>query len=111
MKNNYFELINQTYFFPQDGFDLRNDYLTFHDFSLKYLIDKYGTPFRLTYLPRIGDQIKKAKNLFNKAIKANNYKGEYYYCYCTKCCHFSHVINEALNHGCTWKPPVRLTLT
>lgn len=99
MKNNYFELINQTYFFPQDGFDLRKDYLTFHDFSLKYLIDKYGTPFRLTYLPRIGDQIKKAKNLFNKAIKANNYKGQYHYCYCTKCCHFSHVINEALNHG------------
>jgi arginine decarboxylase len=99
MKNNYFELINQTYFFPQDGFDLRNDYLTFHDLSLKYLIDKYGTPFRLTYLPRIGDQIKKAKNLFNKAIKANNYKGQYFYCYCTKCNHFSHVINEALNHN------------
>lgn len=98
MKNTYFQLINQTYFFPQEGFDLRKDYLTFYDFSLKYLIDKYGTPFRLTYLPRIGDQIKKAKNLFNKAIKSNNYKGDYYYCYCTKCCHFSHVINEALNH-------------
>jgi len=63
-----------------------------------YLIEKYGTPFRLTYLPRIGDQIKKAKNFFNKAIKANNYKGEYHYCYCTKCCHFSHVIEEALEH-------------
>lgn len=32
-------------------------------------------------------------------MKANNYKGDYYYCYCTKCCHFSHVINEALNHN------------
>jgi arginine decarboxylase len=64
-----------------------------------YLIEKYGTPFRLTYLPRIGDQIKKAKNFFNKAIKANNYKGEYHYCYCTKCCHFSHVIEEALEHN------------
>jgi len=99
MKNTYFQLINQTYFFPQEGFDLNQGNLTFHGISLKYLIDKYGTPFRLTYLPRIGDQIKKARNLFNKAMKANNYKGEYYYCYCTKCCHFSHVINEALNHG------------
>lgn len=99
MKNTYFQLINQTYFFPQEGFDIRNDYLTFHNFSMKYLIDKYGTPFRLTFLPRIGDQIKKAKNLFQRAMKANNYKGEYHYCYCTKCCHFSHVINEALNHG------------
>ena len=92
MRNSYFQLINQTYYFPQEGFDLHQGNLTFHGISLKYLIEKYGTPFRLTYLPRIGDQIKKAKNLFNKAMKANNYKGEYYYCYCTKCCHFSHVI-------------------
>jgi len=99
MKNTYFELINQTYYFPQEGFDLNQGNLTFHGISLKYLIDKYGTPFRLTYLPRIGDQIKKAKNFFNKAIKANNYKGTYHYCYCTKCCHFSHVIEEALEHN------------
>jgi arginine decarboxylase len=99
MKNTYFELINQTYYFPQEGFDLNQGNLTFHGISLKYLIEKYGTPFRLTYLPRIGDQIKKARNLFNKAMKANNYKGEYYYCYCTKCCHFSHVITEALEHN------------
>lgn len=99
MKNTYFQLINQTYYFPQEGFDINNDYLTFHNYSLRYLIEKYGTPLRMTFLPRIGDQIKKAKNHFNRAIKANNYKGEYYYCYCTKCCHFSHVISEALNHG------------
>lgn len=99
MKNTYFQLINQTYYFPQEGFDLNQGSLTFHGISLMYLIEKYGTPFRLTYLPRIGDQIKKAKNFFNKAIKANNYKGEYHYCYCTKCCHFSHVIEEALEHN------------
>lgn len=99
MKNTYFQLINQTYYFPQEGFDLNQGNLTFHGISLKYLIEKYGTPFRLTYLPRIGDQIKKAKNFFNKAMKANNYKGEYHYCYCTKCCHFSHVIEEALEHN------------
>ncbi len=99
MKNTYFQLINQTYDFPQEGFDLHQGNLTFYGISLKYLIEKYGTPFRLTYLPRIGDQIKKAKNLFNKAIKANNYKGEYHYCYCTKCCHFSHVIEKALDYN------------
>ncbi|MBK9565113.1 MAG: arginine decarboxylase [Saprospiraceae bacterium] len=99
MKNTYFQLINQTYYFPQEGFDLNQGNLTFHGISLKYLIEKYGTPFRLTYLPRIGDQIKKAKNFFNKAMKANSYKGEYHYCYCTKCCHFSHVIEEALEHN------------
>jgi arginine decarboxylase len=99
MKNTYFDLIEQTYYFPQEGFDLRDDYLTFHGISLKYLIKKYGTPFRLWYLPRIGDQIKKAKNLFNRAIKANSYSGQYKYCYCTKCCHFHHVISAALKQN------------
>ena len=99
MKNTYFDLIEQSYYFPQDGFDHRGNYLTFHGISLKYLIDKYGTPFRLMYLPRIGDQIKKARNLFKRAIKANNYKGSYHYCYCTKCCHFHYVISTALKHN------------
>jgi arginine decarboxylase len=99
MKNTYFNLIDQTYFFPQDGFDLQNGHLFFHGVSLKYLIEQYGTPFRLTYLPHIGQQIKKVKNWFNRAMKANHYQGSYYNCYCTKCCHFQPVISEALNHG------------
>ena len=98
MKNTYFDLIEQTYYFPQEGFDLRDGSLTFHGVSLKHLIEKHGTPFRFIYLPKIGDQIKKARNLFNRAIKKNNYKGNYHYCYCTKCNHFYHVINEALKH-------------
>lgn len=99
MKNTYSDLIEQTYYFPQEGFDLQDGYLFFNGVSLKFLIDKFGTPFRLTYLPKIGDQIKQAKNWFKKAMKANNYKGQYYYCYCTKCCHFQHVISEAIKHG------------
>jgi len=97
MKNTYFDLIDQSYYFPQEGFDLKDGYLTFHGISLKYLIEKYGTPFKLLYLPRISEQIKKAKNLFNRAIKKNKYSGKYYYCYCTKCSHFSHVLKTALN--------------
>ena len=41
MKNTYFDLIEQSYYFPQEGFDLREDYLTFHGVSLKYLIEKH----------------------------------------------------------------------
>ena len=54
MKNSYFDLIDQSYYFPQEGFDLKQDFLTFHGISLKYLIEKYGSPFKLVYLPRIG---------------------------------------------------------
>ncbi len=99
MKNTYFDLIEQSYYFPQEGFDLRNGYLTFHGISLKYLIDKYNTPFRIIYLPKIGERIRKARNLFNKSIRNNAYKGNYHFCYCTKCNHFHHVINEALKHN------------
>ena len=63
MKNSYFDLIEQTYYFPQEGFDLRDGNLTFHGVSLKHLIDKHGTPFRFIYLPKIGDQIKKGAAL------------------------------------------------
>ncbi len=96
MKNTYFDLIDQSYYFPQEGFDLKDGYLSFHGVSLKYLIEKYGTPFKLIYLPRIGQQIRRARNLFNRAIKKNNYKGVYNYCYCTKCSHFSDVVKATL---------------
>ncbi len=98
MKNTYFDLIEQSFYFPQEGFDLRDDFLTFHGVSLKHLIEKHGTPFRFIYLPKIGDQIKKARNLFNRSIKNNGYRGKYHFCYCTKCNHFNHVVNEALKH-------------
>ena len=58
MKNTYFNLINQTYQFPQEGFNLEEGQLTFHGISIKHLIDKYGTPFRLFYLPEISAKIK-----------------------------------------------------
>jgi arginine decarboxylase len=60
------------------------------------LIETYGTPFKLTYLPRIGEQIKKARTHFNRAIKKHGYSGTYQYCYCTKTCHFRHVMEAVL---------------
>lgn len=96
MKNSYRELIDQTYHFPQDGFDLKNDYLQFNGVDLKALIGKYGTPFRLTYLPKIREQIRKSRMYFKNAIDKYEYQGAYEFCYCTKCCHFSHVVKTAI---------------
>lgn len=96
MKNTYIDLIQQTYDFPQEGFDLENNYLIFNGVSLKYLIAKYGTPFKVTYLPKISQQIQKVQQLFAKAMQKRAYQGNYYFCYCTKCNHFHHVISEAL---------------
>lgn len=96
VSNTYFDLIDQTFYFPQEGFDLENGYLTFHGIPLIYLIEKYGTPIRLTYLPKIGSQIKTARNLFTRAMKSLGYHGNYYYCYCTKTSHFNYVLEEVL---------------
>lgn len=99
MKNSYFTLTEQTFNFPQNGFDLNNGFLTFHRVSIEKLIKKYGTPFRLFYLPDIGEKIKQARSLFSKAFQRNNYKGKYQYCYCTKSNHFSHTISAALKQN------------
>ena len=99
MKQTYFDLIDQTYYFPQPGFDIENGNLYFNNVSIKHIIDKYGTPLKISYLPRIGEQVKRVKNLFSKSIKANGYKGKYNYCYCTKSSHFSFIIKEVLKYG------------
>ncbi|HEY8388890.1 MAG TPA: arginine decarboxylase [Parasegetibacter sp.] len=98
MNNTYTGLVHQTFHFPQEGFEVKNDYLHFNGLDLKYLIDKYGTPMKVTYLPKIGMQINKAKTMFANAFKRHKYEGKYNYCYCTKSSHFSFVVEEALNH-------------
>jgi len=96
MGKTYQELIEQTYPFPQKGFNLKKGILTFHDIDLSVLIQKYGTPFRLTYLPKIREQIQNARMYFKKAIQKNNYQAQYNYCYCTKCNHYYHILKTSL---------------
>jgi len=99
MKNNYFDLIDQTYHFPQNGFELINGSLHFNNVDLQRLIQKYDTPFKISYLPKIRERIVKAREWFNKAIDEHNYSGNYEFCYCTKCCHFNHVVRTALKEN------------
>lgn len=100
MNNTYSDLVKQTFYFPQEGFDLnKNGYLEFNGIDLKALIDKYGTPLKISYLPKIGDNINKVKSYFEKAFKKHKYQGKYNYCYCTKSSHFYFVVDEVLKHG------------
>lgn len=98
MNNTYRGLVDQTFDFPQEGFAVDDNYLKFNGVDIKRLIDKYGTPFKLTFLPKIGSQINKAKEYFNNAIKKHRYPGTYNYCYCTKSSHFSFIMEEALKN-------------
>jgi arginine decarboxylase len=99
MKNSYYDLVAQTFDFPQDGFSLKSNRLYFNDIDLHDLIQRYGTPLKLTYLPKIGEKIQLARKLFRDAIQRYNYNGKYVYCYCTKSSHFSFILNEVLENG------------
>ena len=98
MNNTYKDLVHQTFNFPQEDYDLKDDYLQYNGVDVKALIDKYGTPLKFSFLPKIGMQIEKAKKMFANAIKKHKYEGEYFYCYCTKSSHFSFIVEEALKN-------------
>lgn len=98
MKTKYIDLIDQTFDFPQEEFTLKDHMLNFHGIDLMGLIQQYGAPLKFTYLPKISDNINRAKEWFADAIKQNNYNGSYNYCYCTKSSHFKHVLDEALKN-------------
>ncbi len=98
MKNKYADLVEQTFDFPTEDFKVNNNNLSWLDLDLTSIIEKYGTPLKVTYLPKISSQIQKARNLFENSIKKHNYKGNYNYCYCTKSSHFSFVLDEVLKN-------------
>jgi arginine decarboxylase len=98
MKNKYNDLIEQTFDFPTEEFRVEDDELYFNDIPMMDIIKQYGTPVKLTYLPKISKQIQKAKRLFNVAIAKADYEGEYHFCYCTKSSHFSFIMEEALKN-------------
>ncbi len=98
MKNKYIDLIEQTFEFPQEEFKVIDNELYFNDIPLMDIITQYGTPLKITYLPKISQKIKAAKRLFNVAMAKEDYQGDYHFCYCTKSSHFSFVLEEVLKN-------------
>src|SRR6478736_6595952 len=52
MNNTYADLVDQTFNFPQEDFKVEDEYLQYNGQDIKALIDKYGTPLKLTYLTK-----------------------------------------------------------
>ena len=98
MRNKYIDLIEQTFDWPQEHFALEDDNLLWNDIPLMDIIKQYGTPLKISYLPRISENIQRAKRMFNVAMARVDYQGEYHYCYCTKSSHFHFVMEEALKN-------------
>jgi arginine decarboxylase len=98
MKVKYLDLIEQTFDFPTSEFEVIDNELNFHEIPLMDIIKQYGTPLKISYLPKISEQIQKAKRWFNVAMAKADYNGNYTYCYCTKSSHFQFVLQEALKN-------------
>jgi arginine decarboxylase len=98
MKVKYVDLIEQTFDFPTSEFEVVDNELNFHEIPLMDIIKQYGTPLKISYLPKISEQIQKAKRWFNVAMAKADYDGDYTYCYCTKSSHFSFILQEAMKN-------------
>ena len=99
MKNKYADLIDQTFQFPTEEFHTDNKgELLYRDIPVMDLAKKYGTPLRFSYLPKISENIQRAKHWFADAIAKHNYTGKYNYCYCTKSSHYKYVLEEVLQN-------------
>jgi arginine decarboxylase len=98
MKTKYQDLIEQSFEFPTEEFEVEEGELYYYGIPLMDLVKQYGTPMKFTYLPKITENIKKARVWFNVAITKANYNGKYIQCYCTKSSHFSFVLEEALKN-------------
>jgi arginine decarboxylase len=99
VKIHYRDLVEQTFDFPNEEFSLNGDKLEFHGIPLNEVAEKYGTPLKITYLPKITSQIERARKYFRQAMEKSGYRGTYDYCYCTKSSHFSFVLEEILSNG------------
>lgn len=99
MKIKYLDFVQQTYDFPQEEFSLDADKLLFHGISMLELVEQYGSPLKFTYLPKISENIQKARTWFQDAMEELDYEGTYTYCYCTKSSHFSFVLEEVLKNN------------
>lgn len=95
----YADLIDQTFYFPTPEFRVEKNQLFFHDVDLMQIIEEYGTPLKISYLPKISENIHRAREIFETAMEKCEYDGKYIYCYCTKSSHFQFVLEETCKNG------------
>ena len=99
MKNKYIDLIEQAFDLPSEEFTIEDGELHWFGIPLMDLIKQYGTPLRISYLPKISQNIQRARRMFNVAMAKVDYAADYQYCYCTKSSHFSFIMEEVLKNN------------
>ena len=60
MKNKYNDLVDQTFEWPPKGFHSENNQLFWQGIDLMEVVKQYGTPLKISYLPKISENIKQS---------------------------------------------------
>ena len=74
MKNKYIDLIQQAFEVPNDEFTIEDGDLNWFGIPLMDVIKQYGTPLRIAYLPKIKQNIQRARRAFNIAMAKIDYQ-------------------------------------
>lgn len=72
----YQEFLDLSVGFPQDGFEIIDDELYFHDLNLMEMIETYGTPLRFTYLPIVSKKKFNRRRSFFKPLSLSTITGD-----------------------------------
>lgn len=75
----------------------RDNKLFYKDIDLYSLVFKYGDPLKVGYCDMVREKIIGLKNLFNKSIKSNRYKGSYFYANANKASYYA---ENVITAGC-----------
>lgn len=60
-------------------FDVKDGKLFYAGFDLVKIAEEYQTPLKICFLDLIKERVETLKSSFKEAIKANNYRGQFYY--------------------------------
>ncbi len=82
-----------------EDFRVEGAELHFRGVNVAQLARRYGTPLKLSFLPRISQNVRRARTYFAEALQRHDYAGEYIYTYCTKSAHHRLVVAEAIAAG------------
>ncbi len=70
----YQSLIDHAYDIEPKGFEVKDNTLYFQGMNCMNLVKEYGSPLKMSYLPKISDQIQNAQLNFQKALRNHEYE-------------------------------------
>lgn len=82
-----------------DDLEVRDGRLWYRGLDLQALVERYGSPLEVDYLPVIGERLTAMTAAFEQAHAATGYRGRFVYAYASKANVTHHVVSAVLAAG------------